>query len=201
MALIKLKTPIEFHELTEKVCLPTTPRSDIEHLVERHLHVLGFGQTQEDKENDSYTLREVDLRVLYTDECNENHNITKIGTAFERILEDTFYDFPDTTLKSYQICSTSFNEESGTCSGDSGAPGLYKRRQSKPFTQYAVLHGSIGDSCDNKKFPSLFTRIDEPEIFNWIKETIQPFENCDHHCSKRPEECPQEGTYEVSMSL
>ena len=177
IALIKLKTPIEFHELTEKVCLPTIPRSDIQHLVERNLHVLGFGQTKTDEENDSYTLREVDLRVLYTDECNNKHNITRIGTDYEWILKDTFLHFPDTKLMTNQICSRSYTAEAGTCRGDSGAPAMYKRRETDPFTQYAVLHGSIGESCNNEKFPSIFLRIDEPGILGWIQNTIHGISN------------------------
>ena len=41
------------------------------------------------------------------------------------------------------------------------------------WVQIAVVHGSI-DSCDGSRFPSIFVRLDEPDILRWIYRVVFP---------------------------
>ena len=140
--------------------------------MERVVHVVGYGQTDEDTTNKEYTLREVNLKILYMEDCNDLHDIKKIGSNYERKLRDNFFNFPS-LFERNQFCGRSLSDDWGTCRGDSGAPALYHRRINDPFILYGILHGSIGDNCNSQDFPSTFLRVDEPEILTWIEDTMQ----------------------------
>ena len=90
---------------------------------------------------------------------------------------EAFIDFMlvcigDTQIN-YLFCGRSSSLSVGTCRGDSGAPGIFKGRLRDPFIQMGVLHGSSGDNCDNSKLPSIFVRLDDPDILKWIRKTVE----------------------------
>ena len=41
------------------------------------------------------------------------------------------------------------------------------------WVQYAIVHGSA-ESCDGGKYPSIFIRLDNEEIWNWIRQKVFP---------------------------
>ena len=85
-----LKTRIQFNEYTERVCLPLQPSNDIVHLRGRHVNVVDYGQNNEDTSTGTYSLREVELKVYSRSFCNEQHDIVKVGTKKEDIINDAF---------------------------------------------------------------------------------------------------------------
>ena len=129
-----LKTPIQFSEYIERVCLPLEPSNNIDHLRGRDVHVIGYGRNSKDDKTETYALREVDLKVYSRSFCNEQHDIVKVGTNKEDIINDAFPNPPSPTsvFKNDQFCSGTFSNDQGLCQGDSGAPALYREDPSQP---------------------------------------------------------------------
>ena len=67
----------------------------------------------------------------------------------------------------------------GSCRGDSGGPLVMLDFISGFYTLVGVLHGSK-DQCkdDRTDAPSLFARVDHPDIFHFIEETKEDLERC-----------------------
>merc|ERR1719288_679583 len=100
------------------------------------------------------------------EDCEDLYDVKNIGYNFEDKIEETFLNYPNSPLFSpNQFCSSTTSSESGTCRGDSGAPAIFKGRSKDPLIQVGVLHGSSGENCDNSQLPSIFVRLDDPEIF------------------------------------
>ena len=57
-----------------------------------------------------------------------------------------------------------------TCKGDSGGPLTIEGSDDK-FYQLGIVHGMVSH-CGNRNFPSIFARIDDPEIYDFITETV-----------------------------
>ena len=169
-----LKTPIQFSEYIERVCLPLEPANDISYLQGRDVQIVGYGRNKEDDKTETYTLREVELKVYSRTFCNDQHNIINVGKNKEDIINDAFPNPPSSTsvFKNDQFCSGTSNSEEGLCQGDSGAPALYREDPSQPFVQYGVLHGSVGENCNSKDFPSIFLRTDDPTVMNWMTNVM-----------------------------
>ena len=164
IAIIKLKTSIVFNEYVNKVCLPQQASNYIDHLKGKDIEVVGYGQNRNDDITDTYTMREVDLKVYSKNYCDELHNLEEVGRKKESLIKDAFPDFPKSVLRENQFCSGTRKLDEGTCQGDSGAPALFKEQPNLPYIIYGVLHGSVGDNCVSNEFPSIFMRTDHPDV-------------------------------------
>ena len=64
----------------------------------------------------------------------------------------------------------------GTCPGDSGGPLLTDAQGDETFEivvqQIGVLHGGL-EPCSHTDFPSIYTRLDEPSIYQWLRTQIR----------------------------
>ena len=56
----------------------------------------------------------------------------------------------------------------GSCKGDSGGPLLSYQTNGGFYVQTGVVQGS--DGCGDANFPTIFGRIQDPEIFSFIKK-------------------------------
>ena len=56
----------------------------------------------------------------------------------------------------------------GSCKGDSGGPLLSYQTNGGFYVQTGVVQGS--DGCGDANFPTIFARIQDPEIFSFIKK-------------------------------
>ena len=77
-------------------------------------------------------------------------------------------------IRSHQLCGIDDGVGSdlhGSCAGDSGSPAIRKNHRKNAFEQIAVVHGSVG-SCRADIFPSVFTRLDDPNIFDFVNKHL-----------------------------
>ena len=59
-----------------------------------------------------------------------------------------------------------------SCHGDSGGPLMKQIFDGRDrFVQLGVVHGMIAQ-CGSPKFPSIFARIEDPEIFAFIQDQL-----------------------------
>ena len=65
------------------------------------------------------------------------------------------------------------NAEKGSCHGDSGGPLIIQNRESNPdrHVQIGIVTGAA--LCGEERFPGVYSRIDNPDIWNFIYEMIQ----------------------------
>ena len=64
------------------------------------------------------------------------------------------------------------NEEQGSCHGDSGGPLIIENTDTHPnrHVQIGIVTGAA--ICGDEKFPGAYARIDHPDIWNFIYDTI-----------------------------
>ena len=74
------------------------------------------------------------------------------------------------------ICAGIPGQNAGTCPGDSGGilmTSNFDINEGFITTQQAVVHGSRSE-CDGERYPSIFVRLDNPEVLPWIFENVFP---------------------------
>ena len=65
-----------------------------------------------------------------------------------------------------------FQFGTGSCSGDSGGPLVFHDKLSKPshYVQVGIVQGAL--ACGSKDYPGIYVRIDNPEVWSFIHNTI-----------------------------
>ena len=72
------------------------------------------------------------------------------------------------------MCAGSTIGSQGSCKGDSGGPLMYQDlERDGRWIQLATVQGSVGKCNGYTNFPSLFIRLDDHSIFNFIRSTIK----------------------------
>ena len=139
--------------------MPEKSNNDSDHLALIGIKVLGFGP--QDEEN--LMLTAIDLNIKPIAICNSKYDVRKTHKNYW-----TIFDSLPTKFNSGSVfCASNFGTEYGTCSGDSGGPALFF--DGIKNQQLGVVHGSI-TSCDGSRFPSIFVRLDNPDVFRWIDD-------------------------------
>ncbi|KAK9510965.1 hypothetical protein O3M35_005632 [Rhynocoris fuscipes] len=122
IAILKLKTKIEFSDAVGPVCLPQSNLN----LQNEQIKVMGWGLTKTDGEP-SPVLLKVNLKVIDLDICK---------TMFASVQNNS----------TYQICTWAPDRDS--CQGDSGGPLVWQSPETKRLTQVAVV--SFGRDCGSQ---------------------------------------------------
>ena len=139
------------------ICLPEKSNDNPNHLQFRGIKVLGYGP----QDDEDLMLTAVDLNVKPLPICNEKYTVGQSNRNFWEILDSLPTKFDGGSV----FCASNVATDDATCRGDSGGPATFfdgiKHRQ------LGVVHGSI-TSCDGSRFPSIFVRIDNPEVYDWI---------------------------------
>ena len=66
----------------------------------------------------------------------------------------------------------------GSCGGDSGGPLLFKNYEEVEYwEQIAVIQGGDGNACGS--IPGIYTRVDDPIVFDWMQEVLYASDPCD----------------------
>ena len=65
------------------------------------------------------------------------------------------------------------NAEQGSCHGDSGGPLIIENTDSFPnrHVQIGIVTGAA--ECGDERFPGAYARLDHPDIWNFIYDSIQ----------------------------
>lgn len=167
IALVLTSRPIDF--LLEKddsryyanaFCLPGEDSR-----VEGDFTIAGWGTTAEGYETSSPKLLKTQVETVDLRKCREIYE--------DHYKDEAKYEFPRT---SFCAKGEDPNQFSGPCSGDNGGP-LFKsfKMDDNDSTRRAILVGivSVGISCSDPKYPSLFTRV--PDFVNWIHDKVDMY--------------------------
>jgi secreted trypsin-like serine protease len=71
------------------------------------------------------------------------------------------------------VCAGNQAAKQGSCKGDSGGPLKIFDTGSGSYVQIGIVAGSVnlGD-CGTKNYPVVFTRLDHPEIYDFIESIV-----------------------------
>ena len=76
--------------------------------------------------------------------------------------------FPETVF-----CAGNSASAQGSCKGDSGSPLSVFNTSESRYVQVGIVAGGIQpDACGDKNYPGVFTRIDNPEIADFIESKL-----------------------------
>ena len=126
------------------------------------------------------------LEVLPQSACNRRYTVSvydpnwrKINKTLPQLFEDNllcaavctikyfmhYYNY----LKVYLILQYA---DKGSCHGDSGGPLIIENKETHPsrHIQIGIVTGVA--ICGSERFPSVYARIDNPDIWNFIYDTI-----------------------------
>jgi hypothetical protein len=156
---------VEFTNKIQPICLPKYSSTDVHKYDEKHVDLLGWGGTGHETEP-SKTLKRVSQQIFDNEYCNKTH-----------IREDSYKEtikkaVPD-LFQSHLICAGTNDRSQGACKGDSGGPlQLYKSANYR-YQQVGIVHGSVDTCVPPSSFPGIYTRLDDPAIFDFLKLTLQ----------------------------
>ena len=71
------------------------------------------------------------------------------------------------------MCAGNKAFRQGSCKGDSGGPLVIFNTIESQYVQVGVVSGGISlDDCGNDDMPGVYTRLDHPEIIEFIENQI-----------------------------
>ena len=123
------------------------------------MKVLGYGP----RDDEELMLTSIDLNIKSISHCNDQYTVRR-STKYFRVIENAL---PNKFNGGSVFCASNVGTEAGTCRGDSGGPTLFN--DGNKTHQLGVVHGSI-TSCDGRRFPGIFVRLDNPEVFKWLSK-------------------------------
>jgi len=141
------------------ICLPEKSNNNANHLQFRGMKVLGYGP----EDDEELILTSIDLNIKPIPHCNDKYTVGR-STRYFWEIEDAL---PNKFNGGSIFCASNVGTEAGTCRGDSGGPTVFN--DGIKYHQLGVVHGSI-TSCDGSRFPGIFLRIDNPEVFDWLSK-------------------------------
>jgi len=154
IALIKLKTSINFSKFkgtVRPVCLPEGPMK----YYGEQVKVAGWGLL-EDGGKAATKLREVDLTLIWMDQCRND------------------FKYSANMITHKMICT--FAEGKDACQGDSGGPLIHFNEERNAYEQIGVVSWGIG--CASPKYPGVFVKLSH--FLHWIlKQTVRTTTFCD----------------------
>ena len=167
--MIRLKEDLEFNSYIRKICLPMETNKTPNKWFGQSINLVGYGAVRNVDETNP--LRSAKLEIVEHDYCIGQHNI---GKLLPNVGSQIRINFPgDPLIMANQMCAAvdGVGVDAGSCAGDSGSPALKKDYGRNAFYQVGILHGSVG-TCSAAIFPSVFTRLDDPGIMEFVTGAI-----------------------------
>ncbi len=95
--------------------------------------------------------------------CNSTHEKTvgKVAALVGQYLPELF--------QPSLICAGYESAEQGSCQGDSGGPLMVFNTKLAQYFQVGMVAGAVS-SCGDKEIPGYYTRLDYPDIANFIQD-------------------------------
>ncbi|XP_067889041.1 granzyme K-like [Heterodontus francisci] len=153
LALLKLNQTAKLNKFVKVFSLPKSPKVINDGAI---CKTLGWGQTDDDDDDPSDTLKEIRLAVIKQQTCNS---------------KDYYNHHP--VITDDMICVGDKNGTAKMCKGDAGGPLICK-----PIFWKKQLTGiaAFAKGCEIEKKPGIYTRLSNNYI-KWIKKTIKG-QNC-----------------------
>ena len=171
LAIIQLKKNVVFTFDIFPVCLPKKANIDVNKWKGLPATMSGYGSKTGD--NSPAKLHYSSLTILEHQDCTKRHYDDLKASNSEE--SDKFRGKVKSFLSKEKItneliCSLAATEELGTCPGDSGGPLVHYNQEDFLNFQVGVVYGSLLE-CDDRKYPSLYGRVDDYHNLNFIRET------------------------------
>uniref|UniRef100_A0A8D2J1V4 Peptidase S1 domain-containing protein n=1 Tax=Varanus komodoensis TaxID=61221 RepID=A0A8D2J1V4_VARKO len=148
IALMKLKSPVNFTDYILPICLPD---ASVNFFPGERCWITGWGQIlQGESLQAPQTLQELEVPIISRDECNNLYNTTDEMNP----------------IKADMICAGYPEGGKDACQGDSGGPLACKR--DAVWTLAGVV--SWGDGCAKPNHPGVYTLV--PFYADWIQDTM-----------------------------
>ncbi|XP_061829142.1 transmembrane protease serine 5 [Nerophis lumbriciformis] len=147
IALMKLRTPLNFSDIVRPVCLP---QYDYDVPGGTQCWISGWGYTQPDGVNSSNTLKEAPIPIISTNRCNSSCMYN--GEITPRML-----------------CAGYTEGKVDACQGDSGGPLVCQ--DDNVWRLMGVV--SWGNGCAEPNHPGVYTKV--AEFLGWIYEIMENY--------------------------
>jgi len=180
VAIIELETPLIFSFTIHPICLPKMANMDIDNLKNVPATISGYGSRSG---KDTSNIHFAPLTIMGQQECQEKH-YDELETSDDQNDQDLWSEVQsildyEKRISRELICTKATLEELGTCRGDSGGPLIIE--DNNRHIQVGIVYGSL-DECSDKKFPSLYARLYDYDVLNFIRnvtfgdEIVEPVE-------------------------
>ena len=130
------------------------------------------------------------LEVLPQSACNRRYTVSvydpnwrKINKTLPQLFQDNLLCAAVCIVQSNILCIIiiTFKKvylilqyaDKGSCHGDSGGPLVIEKKDLFPnrHVQIGIVTGAA--ACGDERLPSVYARVDHPDIWNFIYDTIQ----------------------------
>ena len=149
---------LEFSNNIRPICLPKKSNTNRDY---HRVDLLGWGSSSIHGKA-SKVLKRVSLTIYPNEYCNNTH--LRFDERKDKIKQVVPNLFP-----SHLICSGVETGLQGACKGDSGGPLQFYDVIAYRFYQVGIVHGSAAPDCGDPTMPSVYVRLDDPEIFGFVK--------------------------------
>ncbi|TRY70058.1 hypothetical protein TCAL_06143 [Tigriopus californicus] len=170
VAIWEIKPGIQFNSFVRPICIPNEAKLNVDQHSMQQMHLAGWGLSGRSAAGSQNMLRQVFLTIYAQRLCQTlyeqaDESDTNIMNAISNLIPNGF--------QSNIVCAGgAITGNYGSCKGDSGSP-LFQFSQSRlKFIQQGIVSGGIG-SCGDPKYPSIYVRLEDPEILKFIKSTIK----------------------------
>jgi len=175
-----LETPLIFSFTIHPICLPKMANMDIDSLKNVPATISGYGSRSG---KGTSNIHFAPLTIMGQQECQEKH-YDELETSDDQNDQDLWSEVQsildyEKRISRELICTKATLEELGTCRGDSGGPLIIE--DNNRHIQVGIVYGSL-DECSDKKFPSLYARLYDYDVLNFIRnvtfgdEIVEPVE-------------------------
>jgi len=171
LAIIQLKKNVVFTFNIFPVCLPKKANIDVNKWKDLPATMSGYGSKTGD--NSPAKLHYSPLTILKQQDCTKRYydDLKASNSEESEELRGKVKSFLSREkITNELICSLAATEELGTCPGDSGGPLVHYNQEDFLNFQVGVVYGSLME-CDDRKYPSLYGRVDDYHNLNFIRET------------------------------
>ncbi|TRY68815.1 hypothetical protein TCAL_09629 [Tigriopus californicus] len=171
VAIWELEEPLVFNSFIRSVCLPDGPSTDISQYDGQLTTLTGWGVFTPGQVTTSDELRKTNVEIYPQSHCNDTHEEAllnrpdlrnKISTGLPELFQNNV------------LCAGNFGGGGGSCYGDSGSPLLKLCTYGCDYKKYfliGIVQGGV-DICGSKRIPSIYSRIDDPDVFSFVKDVL-----------------------------
>lgn len=165
---------IEYTATVRPICLPMRPIDDLDALADDFVNLAGWG-LKYNKADGKYdldsTMKLASLQVSSKSNCERIFNKDNINVQLPpRSLER---QIPQGFSSDISCAGNDFDIQEGACDGDSGSPVIKRISNTARETAFYEQHFIVSTGIDCKLKATIFTRISERRILQWIQKVTE----------------------------
>ncbi|XP_059091512.1 uncharacterized protein LOC131887039 [Tigriopus californicus] len=170
VAIWELDQEIRLNTFQSPICLPGASSYEPNQYDGQKVTLLGWGLLTPFGSRRNDVLRKAPLKIFSNEYCNATHKHVQGRFLQNRVQISLPRLFPD-----HLMCAGHEEGQFGSCQGDSGGPimQLIANDTQMRYVQVGIVQGGVRH-CGDPKYPGIYTRIDNPEITEFIESVIKP---------------------------